>query len=198
MKNTYVNCKDWSWEDKLLYMKACIGDNLPHSKICGYVTNSKSELLSMYQGAHYIYCCDSGMIVFDRETKTPAIYDRNEVKLSDLKPKTKEVEWVNGDKCIYNDEEFTFVSYMCKPEEDHVVIWRSFSGIDVVYKTQISKPETEAERKEREEIEEASYLLSDWFNAIGKDMPEWSSVNEDVKAHYLRIVRKTNYKVKGE
>ena len=76
-------------------------------------------------------------------------------------PQAKEVEWVNGDKCIYNDEEFTFVSYMCKPEEDHVVIWRSFDGIEVVYKTQISKPEKPEAKKERERDESAKEIMID-------------------------------------
>ncbi|AUR92590.1 hypothetical protein NVP1174O_30 [Vibrio phage 1.174.O._10N.261.55.A8] len=72
-----------------------------------------------------------------------------------LIPKTKEAYWVNGDKCIYNDGEFTFVSYMCNPEEDYVVIWRPIDGVKVVYKTQISKPETKQQREDRERLEVA-------------------------------------------
>ncbi|AUR88959.1 hypothetical protein NVP1231O_07 [Vibrio phage 1.231.O._10N.261.49.F8] len=119
-------------------------------------------------------------------------------------PQTKEVEWVNGDECLFTDKNGDtktckviglyppFVeSYVLHCESANPTFFISNVG-------RMIKPETEAERKEREEIEAASYLLSDWFNAIGKDMPEWSSVNEDVKAHYLRIARKTNYKVKGE
>ncbi|AUR89598.1 coil containing protein [Vibrio phage 1.137.O._10N.261.46.B5] len=118
---------------------------------------------------------------------------------ADLKPQTKEVEWVNGDECLYmNSSEVHKFIGVDPTRNDFCYIKADCSAVNWVEISKLSKPETEAERKEREEIEAASYLLSDWFNAIGKDMPEWSSVNEDVKAHYLRIVRKTNYKVKGE
>ena len=168
MKNTYVNCKDWSWEDKLLYMKACIGDNLPHSKICGYVSNSKSELLSMYQGAHYIYCCDSGMIVFDRETKTPAIYDRTEVKLSGLKPQTKEVEWANGDACRYANDiqhEYTYIGE--HPHGDGHYVFSEEKGITYIANGYLLEPETEAERKERERLEAVEEMFTYWSDDKG-------------------------------
>ncbi|AUR99382.1 hypothetical protein NVP1265O_03 [Vibrio phage 1.265.O._10N.286.52.F6] len=87
MKKTYVKCVDWTWEDKLLYIKACIGEDIPHNKICGHATLSKDDLLSLYRFAHYIYCLDSGMIVYDGQTKNPDIGGKTEVKLSDLKPK---------------------------------------------------------------------------------------------------------------
>lgn len=76
---------------------------------------------------------------------------------------SKEVEWVNGDECLCNGEEFKFVSYMCKPEEDYAVIWRSFSGVEVVYKTQISKPETPQQREEREREELADLACENLF-----------------------------------
>ena len=112
-------------------------------------------------------------------------------------PQTKEVEWVNGDIANTPDGEGCLVAEVYRDGYSYWIVQfkDNFHPFDL---SELSKPETEAERKEREEIEAASYLLSDWFNAIGKDMPEWSGVNEDVKAHYLRIVRKTNYKVKGE
>ena len=137
-----------------------------------------------------------------------------ELTLEDLKPQTKEVEWVNGLPPVGVECEAVFIEHEHKGYGEFLIlgyhsndVWMEYIGelsnkskhytakIDLV---KFRKPETEAERKEREEIEAASYLLSGWFNAIGKDMPEWGSVNEDVKAHYLEIVRETNYKVKGE
>ncbi|CAL9963957.1 hypothetical protein VPHK165_0095 [Vibrio phage K165] len=89
MKNTYVKCADWNWEDKLLYIKACIGEDIPHNKICGHSVLSKDVLLSLYRDAHYIYCLDGGMIVYDGQTKSPDIGGKSEIKLRSLKPRTK-------------------------------------------------------------------------------------------------------------
>ena len=105
MKDTYVKCADWSWEDKLLYIKACIGEDIPHNKICGHATLSKDVLLSLYRGAWYIYCCDNGMIVYDGKTNKPAIGGRVEVRLSDLKPKP--TKFVKVEESIFDlKEEF--------------------------------------------------------------------------------------------
>ncbi|CAM0108819.1 hypothetical protein VPH49E281_0092 [Vibrio phage 49E28-1] len=89
MKNTYVKCADWNWEDKLLYIKACIGEDIHHNKICGHSVLSKDVLLSLYRDAHYIYCLDGGMIVYDGQTKSPDIGGKSEIKLRSLKPRTK-------------------------------------------------------------------------------------------------------------
>ncbi|CAH9015947.1 putative coil containing protein [Vibrio phage 242E40-1] len=148
-----------------------------------FIRNDNGELRDLY-----ISLCESLLIAgtpkdlmmsndnwlgLNRECKFIGVYEggmwiahqyrsnEKQLNLEDLKPQTKGIEWVNGDKCIYNDEEFTFVSYMCKPEEDHVVIWRSFDGIEVVYKTQISKPETPEQKLEREELELVCIAMSD-------------------------------------
>lgn len=114
-------------------------------------------------------------------------------------PQTKEVKWVNGDECRYaNDIDHDYIYIGEHPHGDGHYVFSEEKGITYIANGYLLEPETLEKKLEREELEAASYLLSDWFNAIGKDMPEWSSVNEDVKAHYLRIVRKTNYKVKGE
>lgn len=108
MKNTYVKCADWSWEDKLLYIKTCIGDDIPHEKFCVYVGLSKDELLSLYRDAWYIYCCDNGMIVYDGKTNNPFIGSRVEIKLSDLKQeKQKPTKFVKIKESIFDlKEEF--------------------------------------------------------------------------------------------
>ncbi|CAM0042669.1 hypothetical protein VPHK122_0093 [Vibrio phage K122] len=111
MKNTYVKCADWNWEDKLLYIKACIGEDIPHNKICGHSVLSKDVLLSLYRDAHYIYCLDGGMIVYDGQTKSPDIGGKSEIKLRSLKPRTK-TEFVREEsfrdvlKCAIDGEVF--------------------------------------------------------------------------------------------
>ena len=198
MKNTYVNCKDWSWEDKLLYMKACIGGHLPNTKFCGYASSSKGELLAMYQSAHYIYCCDNGMIVYEKNTSTPKPGCGVEVKLADIKPQTKEVEWVNGDKCIY---EGALYDYQCVSSWDENACVLSGASPDAkpftdAWIDELSKPETEDELKERKELE-AAYDL--YCYAIDLETPFDKFCNfGPLKDIYIKIVRKTNYKVKGE
>ena len=88
MENTYVKCADWSWEDKLLYIKACIGEDIPHDKICGHSCHSRGDLLEMYKNsADYMYCYSIGMICFDVKSNGLNLSGGyREVELSDLKP----------------------------------------------------------------------------------------------------------------
>lgn len=102
MKNTYVKCANWTWEEKLLYIKACIGEDIPHGKICGNASYEKSDLLETYKNvAAYIYCYSNGMISFDEERDglNSSASHGVEVNLSELKaeqekPKRVKVSYV--------------------------------------------------------------------------------------------------------
>ena len=88
MRDTYVKCADWTWEEKLLYIKACIGEDIPHSKICGNASYKKSDLLETYKNvAAYIYCYSNGMISFneERDGLNSSANHGVEVNLSELK-----------------------------------------------------------------------------------------------------------------
>ncbi len=113
MRNTYVKCANWTWEEKLLYIKACIGEDIPHSKICGNASYKKSDLLETYKNvAAYIYCYSNGMISFDEERDgvNPSKNHGVEVNLSELKPKQekpKPTKFVKVEDSIFDlKEEF--------------------------------------------------------------------------------------------
>lgn len=123
--------------------------------------------------------------------------------LEDLKPQTKEVEWVNGDACRYANDiqhEYTYIGE--HPHGDGHYAFSEEKGITYIANGYLLEPETEAERKEREELEAAYDLFVHVQRASNRD--KWSFelfCNEkmnDYKSDYLAIVRKTNYKVKGE
>ncbi len=85
MKNTYVLCKDWSVEDKMLYVKKCIGDDIPHGKLCGYGACSRSEILNLYEGSNVLYCYSDGMMSYDDEVSPSRLSDFKQITLEELK-----------------------------------------------------------------------------------------------------------------
>ncbi len=90
MKNTYVECLNWTWPEKLLYIKECIGDDVPHKKLCGHGVMNKAEILNGYITAKYLYCDSEGMMSYDDESvDRPIRFDYKKLTLSDLKPRTK-------------------------------------------------------------------------------------------------------------
>ncbi|AUS02086.1 hypothetical protein NVP2095A_05 [Vibrio phage 2.095.A._10N.286.46.E10] len=118
-------------------------------------------------------------------------------------PQTKEVEWVNGDACRYANEikhEYIYIGE--HPHGDGHYVFSEEKGITYIANGYLLEPETEAERKEREELE-AAY---DLYCTVQSKKNETSCLfvwflepqMEGVREMYLTIVRKTNYKVKGE
>tara|TARA_B100001105_G_scaffold124157_1_gene99523 strand:- start:5486 stop:6046 length:561 start_codon:yes stop_codon:yes gene_type:complete len=81
--------------------------------------------------------------------------------LSDLKPipQTKEVEWVNGEQCISSTGyEFTFIGLCNYSGFDCILM--SDEGVPTFgFTKELSKPETEDERVEREELEARKRLI---------------------------------------
>lgn len=133
----------------------------------------------------------------DKDIKTLTI---NDLMMEQVKPipQTKEVEWVNGDACIYDGSEYTFVGMTPTFNDLSCIVFDVKNGIEHVCVRKLSKPETEAERKEREELE-AAYDLRCTFNKgnfISFD--EFKNHHPTTRENWLRIRRKTNYKVKGE
>ncbi|QGZ13235.1 hypothetical protein PP410_gp18 [Vibrio phage NF] len=91
MKNTYVECLNWTWPEKLLYIKECIGDDVPHKKLCGHGVMDKAEILNGYITAKYLYCDSEGMMSYDDESvDRPIRFNYKKLTLSDLKPKSKQ------------------------------------------------------------------------------------------------------------
>ena len=66
-------------------------------------------------------------------------------------PQTKEVEWVNGDKCRYShDVEHEYVYVGEHPHGDGHYVFSEEKGITYIANGYLLEPETEAERVERE------------------------------------------------
>ena len=95
MKNTYVECLDWTWPEKLLYIKSCVGDEIPHNMLCGYAAHSKDEILTEYMHAKYLYCNERGMMSYDDRDLSKPVIARNQrkIELSSLKPKRTRTEY---------------------------------------------------------------------------------------------------------
>ncbi|AUS00347.1 hypothetical protein NVP1273O_70 [Vibrio phage 1.273.O._10N.286.54.C7] len=124
-------------------------------------------------------------------TETP-----EEKEVLDSIESVDDVEWKNGDECVISQKSKSkwLVVGVSPLAKTSTVCVSNAGELKSFHTDQLKKPETPQQREDRERLEAAGYLLGDWFNAIGKDMPEWSSINEDVKAHYLRIVDETNYR----
>lgn len=133
-----------------------------------------------------------------------------------LIPQTKGVEWVDGlppvgVECefkykVMTDADWKFCRVFGYSEHVAAVWYKSHDGetkhatIDVNY-YEFRKPETEAERKEREEMEAAYDLLCIGNRALNVTAPcafDEFKIDEPQCDFWLSIVRKTNYKVKGE
>lgn len=83
LTNTYVDCRSWSVEDKIKYMKLCIGNDLPHSKICGWASYSLDSLIDIYSKCTFIYF-DGSMLSQD-QCETPVLMSgRNLVSLDEI------------------------------------------------------------------------------------------------------------------
>ncbi|AUR92772.1 hypothetical protein NVP1177O_07 [Vibrio phage 1.177.O._10N.286.45.E10] len=123
-------------------------------------------------------------------------------------PQTKEVEWVNGDTAYVkgcSHDEITFIGLAMNKNvaicecvtSGRAVILDRFWVLDLLKE----KPETEAERKEREELEAAYDLLCVGNRALSVTAPctfDEFKLDKPQCDFWLSIVRKTNYKVKGE
>ena len=168
MKNTYVCCKDWSWEDKLLYIKACIGEDMPHESFCGHAVNGKNELLNTYRfEAGYIYYRDTEMLSFDRASTNPFVGKLKEVGIESLRAAELEEKpkRVRVDLKLPN---YATVSSAIKAHEDGVKFVRllpdgdtedlSWFGLCECYAKGLKVMiEEETEISERDEFIEAAY-----------------------------------------
>jgi len=109
---------------------------------------------------------------------------------------TKEVEWVNGDKCIFSGEEYTFgcVSPVC--DQGYVVIFDEVGDYHGCYIGELSKPETKEDREKREELE-AAYDLYCYAIDLENPFDKFRNFGQ-LKDIYIKIVRKTGYRKGGE
>lgn len=168
LAGTYVSCKNWSFEDKLKYMKACIGDELPTSRICGWACNSFNKLMEIYEKCTFIYF--DGKMLSQDSCETPVLINsRVEVTLDDLTPQTKDAEWVNGLPPVGEVCDALFINYNHKGYGKFLVlgyhsnyVWLEYVGelrnkskhyTAKVDSVKFQKQETEAEKLERERLE---------------------------------------------
>lgn len=180
----------------------------------------ETEKHNIPEGAtHYANETDTDCFIWYRENTKEVMVDGYVVNewepagkdenLTDLKPipQTKEVEWVNGLPPVGVECEFQYPKgrwnkgyyhglTASKGLKMHILEYEGGRMETLGDLVTFRKPETEAERKEREELE-AAYDL--YCYAIDKETLFDSFCNfGPLKDIYLRIVRKTNYRVEGE
>lgn len=112
-------------------------------------------------------------------------------------PQNKEVEWVNGDFAIYEGSIVMVIAY--HPKHPVIVVETSTEEYINVGICDLSKPETEAERVERERLEAAYDLYLDFYQDYNPchDTIESFDCSRD-KDLWLRTVDKTNYRKESE
>ena len=114
-------------------------------------------------------------------------------------PQTKEVEWVNGDACRYaNDIKHDYTYIGEHPHGDGHYAFSEEKGITYIANGYLLEPEAESERKEREELEAAYDLCCTFNDNYFVSADEFKNYHSSLCEKWLKIVRKTNYKVKGE
>ena len=103
--------------------------------------------------------------------------------------------WSNGDECVYMNHKVIqkFVGF-CPKREGYCYIQAPAFEINFVEVSKLSKPETEAERNERERLEAAMDLYNTYMNEWGLKA-NWYSLDKRNKSAFLAIVDKTNYRL---
>jgi len=107
------------------------------------------------------------------------------------------IKWKNGDKCIYNGEDWQFVSILSEEFHGTAVIFdESTEDLIQVALSTITKPETTQQREERERLE-AAYDL--YLTQCLAGMCDRFTYEEFIKEKFLvkiwlQIVDKTNYR----
>ncbi|AUR98908.1 hypothetical protein NVP1256O_69 [Vibrio phage 1.256.O._10N.286.45.F8] len=109
-----------------------------------------------------------------------------------------EVEWKNGDECIFDGNEYTFgcVNPIC--DQGSVVIFDEVGDYHGCCIDELSKPETPQQRKDRERLE-AAYDLYVHIQSVREKLSckfDWffSPGMEETRLRFLAIVDKTNYR----
>lgn len=70
----------------------------------------------------------------------------------EFKAKSGGFEWKNGDACVYDGREYVFVGMTPTLDDVSCILFSSENGVERVSVNELRKPETEAERIEREQI----------------------------------------------
>lgn len=183
MKNTYVECLNWTWTEKLSYIKKCIGDEIPHKMLCGYAVHSKEEILNDYMHAKYLYCNESGLMSYDgKDSSSPSIGQaQRKVELSELKPKHTQTEYVKVTESIFDlRDEFERGELFNGPSEEFEI--KTVSHLAACFDTGTLYRRVEKEIDWRDEVkamvdDEHSYILIDDNGIVNSLISPKSKVN---------------------
>ncbi|CAM0025702.1 hypothetical protein VPH95E331_0086 [Vibrio phage 95E33-1] len=111
-----------------------------------------------------------------------------------------EVEWKNGDECLYKDFKYTFIGMTPTFNDFSCLIFDCSQGIKHIDVRELSKPETPQQREERERLE-AAYDLYCYVTREALERCRTASFSEfnkgmmtSCREEYLVIVDKTNYR----
>lgn len=106
----------------------------------------------------------------------------------------KEVEWSNGDECLYmNSSEVHKFIGIDPTRSDFCYIKANCSAVNWVEIAKLSKPETPEAKEKRERLEAAYDLYCEWCNVAHIDFADWKN-EPDYYEKWLRVVDKTNYR----
>ncbi|AUR84580.1 hypothetical protein NVP1060A_64 [Vibrio phage 1.060.A._10N.261.48.B5] len=115
-------------------------------------------------------------------------------------------EWVNGEECRYaNEIEHEYIYIGEHPHCDGHYVFSEEKGITYIANGYLLEPETEAERVERERLEDGQSLYeivqSLWCTVDSKYTPHpYSSpmVDDKTKEMYARLARAVDYRKESE
>lgn len=102
---------------------------------------------------------------------------------------TKEVEWENGDFAIYEGSVVMVIAY--HPKHPVIVVETSTEEYINVGICDLSKPENQQQREDRERLEAAYDLYVTWRGEKPEALDTFKRCNHD---NWLAIVDKTNYR----
>lgn len=119
------------------------------------------------RGSQYQYKDDGVTIIPQISIETPE--EKEALDLIDTTSQqyesvaSKEVEWKNGDRCIYDGSEYTFVGLTPAFNDTSCILFDTKNGIEHVCVRKLSKPETPQQREEREREELADLACENLF-----------------------------------
>lgn len=146
------------------------------------------------------YCFTSKILILraaaleNIPTETP-----EEKEVLDSIESAGEVEWKNGDECVYMSHKVIHQFIGADPKrEGYGYIQATGYEVNFVELSKLSKPETPHHREERERLE-AAYDLYAHVQSVRGNLSckfDWffSSEMEEIRLRFLAIVDKTNYR----
>lgn len=166
-----------------------------------YWDETLEDFFAWWDGANKLMLTPDGNgvweSVYDKSGNEPTPIPQTNIET----PEEKEVEWVNGDDVEAYGKLYKYVGL--DPFNDNLCICLANQDDDPqCFSIEVlNKPETEAERVERERLEAAYDLYCEFTNSSQEDatcMSMYGFKMSQVQRKWLAIVDKTNYRKESE